>query len=248
MFKGFSDSSRNNEFHGFPNLNFQMNNEAYGFSGCTFWLDAAYGLNTQTDLAAVSSWQERIKNYIFLQATAGAQPRLISSDPDFNNNPSIDFFNNVRWIGLSSSGINIAKGFTIVVVYKVTTSSPNGGNVLFSDPGNLNGITVLLSGESASITGFGVYPQFSSPLLATNVKDTNPHIAVLTNNYIIIDGVLEASGFCELPSSYQNLGSGTNSARRIQGKIAEIIIYDSTINLSNCFLLSDNINQKYAIY
>jgi hypothetical protein len=247
MFKGFSDSSRNQEFHGFPNLNFQMNNEAYGFSGCTFWLDAAYGLNTQTDLAAVSSWEERILGMRFVQATAGAQPRLVVSEASFNNLPCIDFYSNSRFMQSFNGLVNISKNFTVGVVYQVTSISA-GANLLFDSTLLANSKTIMLAGNNSSVTGLGIYPQISTAEMATNIEDLLSHIGVLTDDEILVDGVQEITGSASFNTSFDLLGASGNTSRRIQGKIAEIIVFNTKLNSSQCIALSDRLNSKYAIY
>ena len=236
MFKGFSDSSRNQEFHGFPNLNFQMNNEAYGFSGCTFWLDAAYGLNTQTDLGAVSRWVDKAQNRLTYQHTAGQQPRLIASDPDFNNLPSIQFQSNIRFLDLEPLDIPTSPAITIALAIKKNADMANANTILES-----------LGNASVSIKPIAVW-NGASIVMNSGVNDNLPHIVVITNNEIVVDGVQTVTGNWIPSSSFKRLSHNAFS-RNALANVAEIIIYNGNLlNSDQCIQLSDRLNSKYAIY
>ena len=137
MFKGFQNTS--SQFKGFPHLNFQMNNEAYGFSGCTHWLDAGFGLDTQTDLSAITQWNDKVGASKWVQLTAGNQPRLRLADASFNNLPTIDFYSNTRRLTDSLYGIDQSNLFTIAIVAKVDTANTSSNDVL-SDSGGVNSL------------------------------------------------------------------------------------------------------------
>jgi hypothetical protein len=263
MFKGFSDSSRNKEFHGFPNLNFQMNNEAYNFSGCTFWLDAAYGLNTQTDLAAVTKWVDRIQNISFEQSTAANQPRLLVSDADFNNNPSIDFYSTARRMNATSGyGISLSIRNTYAFVYKkISNSTGTSGNR----------ITPLMVNNPAATTAASIYGVFMSRTTSTEPidsntfgvgsntstfessagGDTNPHIAIVSGLNMVIDGVDVTPGVdwpgAGLATILQIGGNGAANVNSVF-KIAEKIVFARNLSLNECIRLCNNLNTKYALY
>lgn len=237
MFKGFQQRSQ--QFHGFPGLSFQMNNEAYGFSGCTFWLDAAFGLNTNTNLGAITYWKDKIKGISFEQATAGNQPRLVTPDVNFNNNPSVQAAANTRYLQ-TLTDVSVSTNFTLAIVCKA--DSDNGVNVTF---GRISG--TISTGQSAvELTPVKIGNNTSSITATTN--DTNPHIIIATNTEIAVDGVQEATGtigetfggFLQIFNS----GSGNNNI----GRVAEIIVYNQKLSSENCIILSDNLNSKYAIY
>ncbi len=246
MFKGFG--TKQEAFHGIPHLNFQMNNEAYGFSGCTFWLDAAYGLDTQTDLAAVSKWVDRILGISFEQTTAANQPRLVASDGDFNNYPSIDFYSTAR--RLTTSGyFSMNGGDTLVMICKVTTADTRG-NALFYGNG-LNDQHICLRADGAG-GGHGVFSNLNtSPKITyvdSTIIDVAPHIVIMTNSDVVVDGVLTSSGYNWTPSTaYQNLSS-TSGSIALQSKVAEVIKYSQKLSTNKMIELCDNINSKYLIY
>jgi hypothetical protein len=244
MFKGFSDSSRNNEFHGFPNLNFQMNNEAYGFSGCTFWLDAAYGLNTQTDLAAVSSWKEKINGLEFIQQTAGSQPRLNIANAVYNNLPVVHFFDANRF--MVSNNTALLGNYTIAIVanYDILISL----NCVVSN--SIGNFGISLGGTITGANGVNIV-NGSTVILSGTTEDTSVKIVVLTKNNLFVNGIDEAPNHGVIYAEsidqigrYINAGTGS----RLRGKIAEVIVWDNNFNSDMCLALSDRINSKYAIY
>jgi hypothetical protein len=245
MFKGFQGKSR--QFNGFPNLNFQANNEAYGFSGCTFWLDAAYGLNTQTDLAAVSSWIDKISGISFNQTTAANQPRFILSTSSLNNLPSVEFQTSSARFMTSNNIVGINNILTIFVVYKINLL--NNYNILAFNSSSFTPGSLQLANNSSVNNGFGIYDgsNANTKVIGDTVKDTNAHIAILTNNTITKDGNLVATTnwFPKFGINILGQNSATNS---VQSYIAEFGIYNKELDTTQIAQLSSRINSKYAIY
>jgi hypothetical protein len=242
MFKGFNNKQQNS----FPNLNFQMNNSAYGFSGVDFWLDAAFGLNTQTDLGAVSRWSPRIGKSVFEQATAGSQPRLVLNDANFNNLPSVQSQDSSRFMQSPNLyGLSLSTGCTIAVVSKVNTVNVYNGVIGQNTAGRLG---IIDGGSTAGVNGFGTV--IGATLFQGTTESTNSRIKILTNSNIIVNGVNEFTGTntavnYEFDTLFRVLNVTTNS---LVGNIAEIIAYNFTMTSAQCIELSNNINTKYALY
>jgi len=245
MFKGFQ--SKQKQFNGFPNLNFQMNNVAYGFGGCAFWLDAAYGLNTQTDLAAISKWVERITNLSFEQATAGNQPRLVVSDVTYNNNPVIDFYDTSRRLTSTLRAI-IPSSFTVVIV--ANYASMTGGNNVIGD--SSSALEFGLAGDAEGSRQGLFYAPAGIALVSGTTEVNSPGIYILTNTRIVLNGTQESS-FSAIRGAdivtFNQIGQRqTLTSRALNGKIAEILIFETELTLGQCQQISSNINQKYALY
>jgi hypothetical protein len=250
MFKGFSDSSRNKEFHGFPNLNFQMNNEAFGFSGVTFDLDPAYGLITQTDLAAVSTWRDKIRGFNYVQATAGNQPRLVLSSATFNNNPVIDFFAQNRFLE-STHGPTFSDKDTFAFVYQKlsdnTGAAPNQTKLFTSTSGVNSGLGFMLKSSLSNSVGW--FNNITADYTSTTPYDTNPHIIVISKNAYIDNGTSLTPSGSFTTSDMLTVLSG--SVLRSSGTflLARIIKYENNnLSVQEATQLCTNINQKYAIY
>lgn len=242
MFKSFQNTSRTNGFNGFPALNFQMNNEAYGFTGCTFWLDAAYGTNTQTDLAAVSIWQTRIGGMTFTQATAGNQPRFIATDVTYNNYPIIEFVGTSKRV---TSNYSFPLGLTVAAVANYSTI-----NTINSFIGSTqNTYSVFIAGSAAGFNGCGISDGGS--IFTGTTENTNVKIFILTKSLIVVNGISEGGTAPTWNTSFQFDQIGmrqANTSASLNGKISEIIMFNYEMTLSDCQRLSTNINSKYAIY
>ena len=257
MFKGFQNTQRNSAFNGFPALNFQMNNQIYGLSGGILWLDPLYGLNTQVNLAAISTWQSRVGQFQYTQSTVATQPRLILSDPTFNNNPVIDF--NSAGKGLFSAvGPNI-KGSTLVLVYQYVTPTVGGNmqNRIVGDSDNSNarstgfafshGVTnnTLPNNRVGFNTGAGFQYASSAEYTTTSkIMIANQNYWYSNNSSVTVDAGTYSSINSFLLTS---IGGSTTSFSGVF-KIAEILVYNYSLNLDQITYLSSTLNTKYAIY
>jgi hypothetical protein len=242
MFKGFN----NRQLHGFPNIIFQGDISAYGFGGVSFWLDAAFGLNTQTNLGAVNSWQQRVGGGTFIQATAGNQPRLILNDPNFNNFPSVEAQDNARRM-TASNGLKFNPQITVAIISKI--NSANTVNSIIADR-EVNNRGIFDGGTGAGWNGFGYWA--TTVQLQGTTENTNARIKIITSTDVIINGSVESTGsigttFQELTSIFNGASNGATSATGI-GTIAEIIAFGYSMTSANAIQLSNNINQKYVIY
>lgn len=254
MFKSFQDTSALQQFHGFPNLNMQQATSAYGFSGVTFWLDAAFGLNTQTNLGAVSRWQQRVGGGIFEQATAGAQPRLILNDANYNNLPSVESTSVNQSMG-ALTGLKLGNRYTVAVISKVNTQNVQQIGIIGNFTNNSGG-GIIAGGTRATTTGFGytTLAENTSPQLQGTTETTNARIQVVTNTEIIINGSIEATGTGSSTGNDLNVIfragsiSGGFPSSYLVGSIAEIIAFGYSMTSDEAIALSNNINQKYALY
>lgn len=246
MFKSFQDTSALQQFHGFPNLNMQQATSAYGFSGVTFWLDAAYGLNTQTNLGAVSRWQQRVGGGVFEQATAGSQPRLILNDANYNNLPSVESVDNQRVMS-ASIGLKLNNQFTIAIISKVNTVNTTNGIIGLPVATNLS-TGIIDGGTNTGYNGFG-YVRGDVLQFQGTTESMNARIKIITPTNVIVNGVNESTGTLsevnELTTIFQ---IGNSTLRRLIGSIAEIIAFGYSMTSDEAIALSNNINQKYALY
>ena len=240
MFKGFHNSNSSPLFRGIPNLNFQGNVNAYGFSGVSFWLDAAFGLNTQTNLGAISSWTPRFGRSTFEQSTAGNQPRLILTDTNYNNLPSVEAQSTNRFLISTSGNLPYSRFCTIAVISKVNSAQAINSIIGLGNNGIIDGGTAL------NVNGFGFYPN-GTPSFQGTTETSTARIKIMSFNTIVINGVVEFTGT-------NNTGTfDFNTLFRVAntdmiGSIAEIISFNFSMTEQQCIDLSNNINQKYALY
>lgn len=243
MFKGFQDTRKSKQFNGFPNLNHQMNNSAYGFTGCTFWLDAASGLNTQTNLASVSTWKDKVQGISFEQLTAGSQPRLVLSDASFNNKPVIDFIAGSTRFMAASKIVPCGVGFTIACVFVKDANSVINNRIY--GLGDNGGFQLSSGGPVGFPIGF---KNAGSNVFVGTTNDNAAHILVCTDKEIVIDGVSEGTSSGNTNISSFDYLSAISGNYRMNGKLAELIIFKGELGSTDLINLSANINAKYAIY
>ncbi len=236
MFKGFNNRQQNS----FPNINFGGNyGQAYNFSRCLLWLDAAYGTSTVVNGANVSLWQDKINGVQYTQATAGNQPTYVASDANFNNLPALNFSS--RFLR-STTSFALGTG-TLAIVMRATANNQTSKNLIL---GNGDTIGFASGGVNAAITGYGFY-NGNVALTRTNVEDANMHIIIANRDFIIIDGVNQTSATSNVFLNFTHIGGGdVNNSTSCT--IAEILIYDYNMSETDAIQLSSNINAKYLKY
>ena len=228
-----------------PRNGISQTNYAYGFTDLVFWLDAGKGLNTSTDLAAVSSWVDVIRNWEFTQATGANQPRLKASNANFNNWPTVEFFDTARFMDSTRGGLPIGALTTVCFVAKYDTI--NTLNVV------LGSTTVAGSMGMGGTAATGPYYGNSGVSVITSgtTASTAAKIVVITASNIIVNGASEyagtITGFPDWTSDRLGRRVGVTT-HQLRGHIAEILIFNYKMSSSDCVLLSDRINSKYSLY
>lgn len=244
MFKHFSQKRG---FEGFPRSNFRMQQSAYNFPDCLFWLDASFGVNTQVNLDPVIHWTDRISGIRFQQDSPTRQPRYVASDANFNNFPSVQTINASRSMIAVNGSINPTKTRTLAFVAKADAFS--AGTTFLSGLTQSDG-EISLGGTNAAQTGIGVYNAFFTQRMVTTIEDTAPHIVLINENEIWVDGVSQSvtgTGWTVFSAWLQIFGQ-PGLGYGLQGRIAEILLFNQKITGADAVSLSDNINAKYAIY
>lgn len=246
MFKGFKNTKAGPNFHGFPAKGFNMSQSAYGFSGVYAWLDAAYGLDTQVNLGAISSWIDKATGTIFSQSTAGNQPRYSATNGAFNNLPAVDFQDTDRFL-TSLRGIQTYNSMTVAFVAQKSVA--NSRNILLTTSSVIESGNIRLGMGATLGQGIGVY-NGDTILVSSGVNDTAPHIVVMSMGatgtaQIIIDGVQVATGSWTFSDAWRAIGVSGNGPHAL---LAEVLCFDSSMTQQQCVALSDNLNTKYAIY
>ncbi len=255
MFKGFAKVQH---FKGFPALNFQLNNEAYGYSGCNLWLDASSGLNTQTNLAAISIWKDKINGVEYMQNTAAAQPRLQSSDVSFNNYPTIDFNTTGRGL-FATNGVAI-RNTTLALVYQyissATGASYNSRVVSDGDQTsartNGGGFFWNRNNNGTILNQAGIYSGGSAPN-ATSINEytTTQRISIININNWYSNGsivTIDTGSLAGINGFILNAIGGSTAVFSGIFKVAEILNYNRILNSDEILALSGRLNSKYAIY
>jgi hypothetical protein len=240
IFKGFQDTSRAPQFRGFPNLNHQMNNEAYGFSGVIGWWDAAFGTDTITNGASVNTWKDRISSRV-LTGVASNLPLYTLSDANFNNLPSIKFSGTKTMTFDTPFGL--PSNFTLAIVYKIIALSSIRNSFMLTANGGDSPIGL----DSASSNGERVQDAFGN-VFSASVNSTAKHISILSPTDIYRDGASVASGGTIISCDSGTQIGNTSSARQLNTDVAEFIFFGQKLSTTQMAELSAKLNTKYAIY
>lgn len=244
MFKGFQN--KRGQFNGFTSTNFQMNNQAFGFSGCTFWMDAAYGLNTQTNLEKVSFWMDKISGLYYSQSTVASQPRFVQSNASYNGYPTIESN------GASQRLINLTQrpvGKTVAYIANYNTIQ--NVNVVYAPYSTLTSGTTgwsAVGGSATGINGVVVRKQDTSYASGTT-ESSSVKIVVITPNSIFVNGVQEFSGDTNVDRFVCGMlmGISVNTTDTLFGHLAELIFWSADYS-GRQMEISTALNDKYAIY
>lgn len=243
MFKGFQSKSR--QFNGFPNLNFQVNNERFGFSGAVLDLDARYSTNTTTDGASISSWVDTIGNIAFTQSTAANQPIFDLNNPSFNNLPAINFNASAKTL-LSPVTIGVE---TILCICENTTINAQQNILLGStNANNSSDLRLITGGVGTGYTGIGYYSGLAtSPtsITSSTIENTIAHIFVLGTGSFIIDGVSYTASTQSI--SFGRLSNTTTTASFL-GYVTRIVGYKRIFTDADALVMCKNANNEYAVY
>jgi hypothetical protein len=237
MFKGFN----NKQQHGFPSLSFFGDKTAYGQSGCNFWLRADMGLNTQTNLAAISRWVDIINGNIFEILTAGNQPRLLTSSVAYNNLPVVEFDSALKVIPtISAQPVTGVRSFAVIANYDVITTN----NTILTNTGS--GASLVLGGSGAGVNGPGIQSATANTYGTTD--SITVKICVFSDNLIMVNGVVESTATNTINFSFDRIGRGGSDSLAFRGKIAEIVGFSFPLNQDQALAISTQLNQKYVIY
>jgi len=84
-------------------------------------------------------------------------------------------------------------------------------------------------------------------LYSGTTESTSAKITVITDNLIMVNGIVENNTSFNLQRTYNTIGhdSGTFTLR---GNVAEIIGFSFPLNQDQALAISTQLNQKYVIY
>lgn len=243
MFKGFSNRQG---FHGFPRTIAGGNtNVVYGVNNCIFWLDAQ-SLISLNNLDSVSSWRDKIRNISYENSVLASQPRFIASNPNYNNNPTVESIAAARRL-VAVNGLLLTGNYTLVLICNynsITAINAAIGN-------SVNDFGFGPGGTSAGINGFFCRNNQTPQIISGTSESVTPKIAVFTSeNGIFVNGVVENGSLLNPFNLVLNVlfsGTGANNVS-LFGHIAEILAFGYSLNSSEAINLSNQLNAKYAIY
>lgn len=217
-------------------------------SGCTLWLRADLGTTIAT---GVSQWNDQSgtgdSNKNVVQATGSKQPTLTASDAAYNNQATLSFASaSLQVLRSGTWSVALTQPTTVIVVGNWTVNS--GGRFIdgltqhtleILDNGASSGISidasVQLSAGASSYDGSkavicGVFNGASSKIFKNNSQTP-----LVTGNA----GATGATG--------TEVGAEANGSNYLNGKIAEVIIYNKVLALSDQLTVFQYLGTRYNI-
>ena len=192
------------------------------------WLDPSVGITLESP-NLVSSWSDRNGVYPNLvQATSGLKPLLNSSE--INNLPAV-YFDGGDQIGAASS-LSAGTYFTVMKHYNNSSNAICG---LVSGTANPRFMTSIVTGPvigsySIAFTGTGIRV---NKAVTTSIPE---------NNWLLISGSRTAA----VTFANFHLSPTHSGYNRMNGLIAEKIVFSSILNASQIGLVEDYLRYKYS--
>ena len=220
-------------------------------AGCNVWFRA--DSLSQSDGTDVTLWEDEGSNgYDADDSANSAPPAYVLSDSTLNNMPCIDWASGEE---LDVATMTAYVDFTWYIVFKQTGTNDQYEKLIDS---NGAGTAVFRSTTSTTQWGGGAYQ--AHPYLTQNAGFTDGvwHIMVFqrdgTDQNVWADGgsiVTRASQ----PTTAVNTGQwmighryNASPVQNFEGRMAEIIMYDSALGTSDREAVRDYLNTKYSIY
>lgn len=212
------------------------------------WLDASNGVYQDSALTTVAGngdvvggWKDKSVNANHVtQAVTAAKPTLVSVNANFNNQPTISFVTDDL---LRTTFSAIAQPNEIFCVMKYDSGVPDG--------------TIAIDGEGAGRnvifkSAGSIFSIFAGAVLEGRPWDSNTHIlgGVFdgANSLVIVDGVIVGTGD---PGSDSLIGLTVGAAladvNYLDGDIAEIIIYNRALAISERNQVEQYLSSRYGI-
>ncbi len=234
----------------------------------SLWLKADFGVNTTTDGASISTWNDQSGNGINVSQSNANQKPIFKSNL-MNGYPAIEFDNNNTsgqndyLIGPNNSKLDSTAGYSIFTVSRLKGLTGDAQSIISKRTSiDVNQAFMLFyyTGNYMYLDIDGLGDRFnSSPVSYTS-----------STNYIfdaVYDGTLgaanrskiyegeklrktstESSSFVGRKSSPLLLGAThTSDNRPFNGYISEVIIYRTTLNDAQRMIVNNYLSSKYAI-
>ncbi len=214
---------------------------AYGFGACDFWLDAAVGLDTDVDLAAISLWIDKVGRVRANQGTAGNKPRLKVAHPSFNNNPTVQFFDANRYM-LMEYAMDFMNGIDTFVYVANYDTLQSANNAFGSTAGTSH---VWLAGLDGAISGVGGN---TGTIYNVATESTSPKIVITTKDNIVVNGTGYSVSNFQMSRAINIIANAVGIGTPLIGNIAEAFRLNQKLSLANMLALSGTLNTKYALY
>jgi len=215
-------------------------------AGLTFWLDAGVGITIAT---GVSQWNDRSANaFNVTQATGGNQPTFLASD--INGRPAVQF--------VAASSHNLARAASVTVPNQAyTTFCVKKQDTIvtqqthFSSSASATGLSLSMQPTSIYDVRFLAVASHSSVSTVPTVYEIEEFTRAGTGtaNFLKVNGTTVSLGG---GTGDMIIGAGIGvgmfaSSEFFNGKIAELLVYDSGLSGANASAVRGYLGAKYGI-
>jgi hypothetical protein len=225
------------------------------------WLRGDRGITYSDD--SVDVWEDQSGNANHAAGTGAKRPTYVAPDGTLNNLPYINYpatGSGLQLVVADADNLDNTTGLTHFVVFEPASVSgtvgiiskrvSNGNNqsfILFRQANTLRTTIVgntVNGGNSASnrLTG-------NTPVISTNFYNgtiSNPRIFLLKNLLQLNSG----NGPASIPNNASNLFIGVHDSgdnNNFDGKIAEVLIYQQALNVTQRQIVNNYLNAKYGL-
>ena len=208
-------------------------------SGCQLWLRADQGITLAT---GVSQWNDLSGNgNNVAQATGSKQPTYNATDVAYNGMPTLSFTSSNIQVLLAT--MTLTQPFTVYVVGQATYT----GATLAMVGGNTSTFELYFTGGSL----WNIYA--GSAVASTNSSTSPVVLASILNGtssaiYVNSSAAASGSGDAGTDSSTQvAIGGVSTSVNPFNGKIAEVLIYNSVLSTTQLGTIFQYLGNRYGI-
>ena len=222
-------------------------------SGLSLWLKADAGVTTSG--SNVTAWADQSGNGQNATAAGSYRPTFVSTDAQFNNKPSILFDGVGNSFVIPSINFNINTNNSIFVAFRVS----DGETGTFLTQGGAGNYFIGITDNALNISNSNTAGIIAAGLASDNTKNI---VSATNNNYsftlyqngsqvgdttvyneFINDGTEMLIG-----GDTSTVNSGQADSYWLNGKIAEIIVYNRAVTTPERQQVEAYLNTKYAIY
>ncbi len=212
------------------------------------WLEAADSNHFTLSTLEVDQWWDKSgKDAHAVQATAGEKPDFVASDADYNNRGVVDFPGDDTGMELVATlAAATSQDWDLWIVWDVEGTASSDFPRLFADNDNSPSSIPTVSGDDLPFEA------------GTTITDTNSGFDDPIISRFLANGVSSAiyenggspvasgdAGANEFGTSGFHIGNRATGSRELQGRIAEIALFDPALTTAEANSFSSCLGTKY---
>jgi hypothetical protein len=221
--------------------------------GLSLWLKADAGVTLSG--SDVTAWADQSENGNNATAAAAYRPTFVSTDAQFNNKPSILFNGDGNSFVIPSINFDINANNSIFVAFRVS----DGTIGTFLTQGGEGNYFLGMTNSALNISNSNVVVIILAGVVSNGEKyivsaTNNNHSFTLYQNGSQVGNTTFYNGFdgggtkMLIGGDTTPVNNGQADSYFLNGKIAEIIVYDTAVTTSERQQVEAYLNAKYAIY